>query len=115
MVCIQADNIVSRLVAKFFTPITRSMRKAEKLLGPIIKDRLQKENEYGREWSGKPVRISIVKKSFHSFNVQNDLLSWLLEMADGGERRTVRDLTNRVLAMNFAAIHTTSMVCTTLA
>ncbi|KAK0244007.1 cytochrome P450 [Armillaria nabsnona] len=80
-------------VAKFFTPITRSMRKAEKLLGPIIKDRLQKENEHGRDWSGKP----------------NDLLSWLLELADGGERRTVRDLTNRVLALNFAAIHTTSM------
>ncbi|KAK0187862.1 cytochrome P450 [Armillaria mellea] len=77
----------------FFTPITRSMRKAEKLLGPIIKDQLQKENEHGRNWSGKP----------------NDLLSWLLELADGGERRTVRDLTNRVLAMNFAAIHTTSM------
>ncbi|KAG7449769.1 cytochrome P450 [Guyanagaster necrorhizus] len=81
------------LVANFFTPISRSMRKAEKHLGPIIRDRLEKENEYGRDWPGKP----------------NDLLSWLIEVAYGGERRTVRDLTNRVLALNFAAIHTTSM------
>ncbi|KAK0494784.1 cytochrome P450 [Armillaria luteobubalina] len=84
------------LVANFFTPISRSMRKAEKHLGPIIKDRLEKENRYGKDWPGKP----------------NDLLSWLIDLADEGERRTVRDLTSRVLALNFAAIHTTSMAFT---
>ncbi|KAK0212481.1 cytochrome P450 [Desarmillaria ectypa] len=96
----QAINVfpefLKPLVANFFTPISRSMRKAEKHLGPIIRDRLQKENKHGKDWSGKP----------------NDLLSWLLELADGGERRTVRDLTSRVLALNFAAIHTTSMAFT---
>jgi hypothetical protein len=40
---------------------------------------------------------------------QNDLISWLLEYAQG-HQRTVRDLTIRVLQVNFAAIHTTSMV-----
>ncbi|PBK74138.1 cytochrome P450 [Armillaria solidipes] len=84
------------LVANFFTPISGSMRKAEKHLGPIIRDRLEKENRHGKDWPGKP----------------NDLLSWLTDLADEGERRTVRDLTSRVLALNFAAIHTTSMAFT---
>jgi hypothetical protein len=40
---------------------------------------------------------------------QNDLISWLLEYAEG-HQRTVRSLTIRVLQVNFASILTTSMV-----
>ena len=37
------------------------------------------------------------------------MLSWLMEDAVG-EERDPRNLTLRILAINFAAIHTTSMV-----
>jgi hypothetical protein len=40
---------------------------------------------------------------------QNDLISWLLEIAEG-EERTPLALTLRVLSTNMAAIHTSSMV-----
>ncbi|KAK0448923.1 cytochrome P450 [Desarmillaria tabescens] len=41
----------------------------------------------------------------------NDLLSWLLDATkDNKEKRTVQDLTTRLLALNLGAIHTTSMV-----
>jgi hypothetical protein len=42
---------------------------------------------------------------------ENDMLTWLLDEAyDRPERRTVYQLTQRILAINFAAIHTSSMV-----
>ncbi|KAJ6534999.1 cytochrome P450 [Mycena capillaripes] len=61
----------------------------------IISDRLEKEKEYGRDWPERP----------------NDLISWLLDLAVG-EERTVPDLTLRILAINMAAIHTTSQTLT---
>ncbi|KAG5350609.1 hypothetical protein C0989_010177 [Termitomyces sp. Mn162] len=64
-------------------------------LRPIIEERLEKDAEYGKDWPGRP----------------NDIISWLLERAQG-EQRTVRDITMRILTMNFAAIHSTSMVFT---
>ena len=41
---------------------------------------------------------------------QNDLITWLLEEAKGPQR-TIEQISLRVLGINFAAIHTTSMVC----
>jgi hypothetical protein len=42
---------------------------------------------------------------------QNDLLAWLLDETYGRpERRTVYGITQRILSVNFAAIHTSSMV-----
>ncbi|KAG6863046.1 hypothetical protein C0993_000423 [Termitomyces sp. T159_Od127] len=64
-------------------------------LRPIIEDRLEKDAQYGKKWSGRP----------------NDALSWLLNLAEG-KQRAVRDLTLRILSLNFAAIHTTSMAFT---
>lgn len=40
---------------------------------------------------------------------QNDMLSWLMNEAKGYQR-TVKDYTLRILAINFASIHTSSMV-----
>lgn len=40
---------------------------------------------------------------------KNDALSWLLDHAEENEK-TVRNLTLRILIINFAAIHTTSQV-----
>ncbi|KAJ7888872.1 cytochrome P450 [Mycena olivaceomarginata] len=80
------------LVAPFYSNKDKSFTVAMKILGPVIQERLAKENELGPNWPGKP----------------NDLISWLLEDAEG-EERTVPALVLRVLATNFAAIHTSSM------
>ncbi|TFK66282.1 cytochrome P450 [Pluteus cervinus] len=60
--------------------------------GPIIEERLEREKQLGSEDPERP----------------NDLISWLLEYAPP-ELRTVYDVTTRVFAINFAAIHTASM------
>ncbi|KAF5369084.1 hypothetical protein D9758_002904 [Tetrapyrgos nigripes] len=79
-------------VARWISPTSRSINRAIKHVGPVIQERLDKEKEYGGEWPGKP----------------NDFLSWLLAQAQGYQR-SIRDLTLRILSVNFAAIHTTSM------
>ncbi|KAJ7828167.1 cytochrome P450 [Mycena leptocephala] len=87
----------------FISTRKSSVRHALMFLGPIIADRLEKEKEYGHDLPERPV----LPPSF-----QNDLISWLLDLAVG-EERTVPDLTLRILATNMAAIHTTSQTLTT--
>ncbi|KAF5365174.1 hypothetical protein D9758_005367 [Tetrapyrgos nigripes] len=85
------------IIARMVTPLPSAMRRSMKYLVPMIEERLAKEKEYGNEdWPDKP----------------NDLLSWLLEDTPGPEQRTMEELTHRVLAVNLAAIHTTSMAFT---
>ncbi|TFK43278.1 cytochrome P450 [Crucibulum laeve] len=88
-------KILKPVVGRFFTNVPTSINRAMRHLGPIIEDRLAKEEQYGKDWADKP----------------NDLISWLLEDAQG-QQRTIRDLSIRVLSVNFAAIHTTSMAFT---
>ncbi|KAG6919311.1 hypothetical protein DXG01_007444 [Tephrocybe rancida] len=88
-------NFLKPLAGRYFTNIESQVTRAMNHLRPMIEDRLAKEAEYGNDWSGRP----------------NDVLSWLLNLAQG-HQRTVRDLTMRILALNFAAIHTTSMAFT---
>ncbi|KAG6847451.1 hypothetical protein H0H93_008037 [Arthromyces matolae] len=83
------------LFGRLLTNVESQIKRAMSHLRPIIEDRLDKEAEYGKDWTGKP----------------NDALSWLLQLAEG-KQRTVRDLTLRILSLNFAAIHTTSMAFT---
>ncbi|KAK0484465.1 cytochrome P450 [Armillaria novae-zelandiae] len=72
--------------------------KAEKFLGETIRDRMHQQDIYGKDWPGKP----------------NDLVSWLLDITYGeAKRRSVQDIGSRVLSLNTAAIHTTSMAFTT--
>jgi cytochrome P450 len=78
---------VFSLIGKCLTHVKRSQRKAEQFLAPIIEERYQLPSEE------RP----------------NDMLSWLMEDAVGEEREP-RNLTLRTLLVNFAAIHTTSMV-----
>ncbi|KAJ7119729.1 cytochrome P450 [Mycena epipterygia] len=73
----------------------KSNAVAIKFLGGLVEERLAKENELGPDWPGKP----------------NDLISWLLEIAEG-EERTVPALVLRILSTNMAAIHTSSMAFT---
>ena len=75
------------LIGMCLTHVRKCQRKAAQHLIPIIEERYRLPPEE------RP----------------NDLLSWLMEDAIGKERDPF-NLTVRVLAINFAAIHTTSMV-----
>ncbi|KAF7777679.1 hypothetical protein Agabi119p4_3751 [Agaricus bisporus var. burnettii] len=87
-------DILKPLVGNYMTVLPRSVKKATGYLEPIIKERLAMI-EQGVDWEGMP----------------NDLITWLLEMAPE-HRRTVKDLTLRILSINFAAIHTSTMTFT---
>ena len=43
-------------------------------------------------------------------NAQNDLITWLIDEAPESEKRSMYEMTKRVLVVNLAAIHTTSNV-----
>ncbi|KAJ7445896.1 cytochrome P450 [Mycena latifolia] len=91
----QIIGLLPDLLKPIFAPLLSSrkssLRHALKFLGPLIDKRLDRENELGRDWPDRP----------------NDLISWLLDLAEGDERTTPK-LALRVLATNMAAIHTTS-------
>ncbi|KAJ7124104.1 cytochrome P450 [Mycena crocata] len=82
-------------IGPFVSNKTNSNAKARKFLVSLIEERLTKEAELGPDWPGKP----------------NDLISWLLETAEG-EERTAPALALRILSTNMAAIHTSSMAFT---
>ncbi|KAJ3478574.1 hypothetical protein NLI96_g9659 [Meripilus lineatus] len=85
-------RLLRPLVALFLTNISANINRGIKHLGPIIKERFEKMAEYGDDWEGKP----------------NDMLMWIMEVAEG-EEREIPALVQRILAINFAAIHTSSM------
>ncbi|KAK7460913.1 hypothetical protein VKT23_008841 [Stygiomarasmius scandens] len=91
-------DLLKPIAGYTLTPLGTAIARALRHLGPMIEDRLQKEEEYDRNWPERP----------------NDLISWLLDENPQGELRTVRDLTMRVLSINMAAIHTTSMAFTNI-
>ncbi|KIK55508.1 hypothetical protein GYMLUDRAFT_248559 [Collybiopsis luxurians FD-317 M1] len=85
-------QLLKPLAGRFLTKMPASMKRATKLLQPIIQDRLAKEEEHGsKDWPGKP----------------NDMISWLIDEAKA-EQRTIHEIIARVLAIEVAAIHTTS-------
>ncbi|KAI0320027.1 cytochrome P450 [Amylostereum chailletii] len=80
------------LAAPLLTPLPKQTRRQMRHLAPIITERQRKLAEYGTEWEDKP----------------DDMLMWLMEAATG-EERSLTNLSRRILAINFAAIHTTSL------
>ncbi|KAK0448940.1 cytochrome P450 [Desarmillaria tabescens] len=91
-------RILKPLLGTLFTPRRRALAKMMKFLNETIRERLHQENVHGKDWPGKP----------------NDLLSWLIDATHGDkERRTIQDLSSRMLSLNLGAIHTTSMTFTT--
>ncbi|KAF8075266.1 cytochrome P450 [Lyophyllum atratum] len=89
-------NLVPRVLRPFanyfLTSVSTSIDRSAKHLKPLIDERRQNLDEYGKEYPGKP----------------NDMLSWLMDEAKG-EEATLRSLTRRILTVNFAAIHTSTM------
>jgi len=63
----------------------------------IIADRLSKYAEYGPKWEGKP----------------NDLISWAIDHAPP-QHRNIEDIALKVMLINLAAIHTTTIVSSLL-
>ncbi|KAJ7167241.1 hypothetical protein C8R43DRAFT_945678 [Mycena crocata] len=78
------------------SPRNRSIHQGIEHSAPLIEHRLTQAENFGPDWPGKP----------------NDLISWLLELAEG-DARSVPQIILRLLATNLVAIHTTSMVLIT--
>ncbi|KAJ7736199.1 cytochrome P450 [Mycena maculata] len=95
----QIINLLASVLRPILGPLISSrnqnIRKGMKHLAPTIQYRIAQENEFGPSWPGKP----------------NDLISWLLDSAEGRER-TAPALVVRILLMNMAAIHSSSSVFT---
>ncbi|KAF8994955.1 cytochrome P450 [Cyathus striatus] len=79
-----------------FTKAQAQIQRNIRHLAPVIKDRIEKIDKLGPNYEGKP----------------NDLISWCLDYARDGYRRTIYDLSIRMLVINFAAIHSSSMAFT---
>ncbi|PPQ87954.1 hypothetical protein CVT25_001139 [Psilocybe cyanescens] len=81
--------LLKPIVGRLLTNVPASIKRAMVHLGPLIHAQLEREKSSSRD--DKP----------------NDLISWLLDEAQGPQR-SPRDLVIRILSINFAAIHTTS-------
>jgi len=88
-------NFLKPILGPVLSPHKSALRRMLKFLGPTLDARLEKENQYGRDWPERP----------------NDLISWLLDFAVGDERSTPA-LATRILMVNQAAIHTSSVTLT---
>ncbi|THU87417.1 cytochrome P450 [Dendrothele bispora CBS 962.96] len=86
-------SVLKPIIGTLLSPRARATRRARRHIGHVIQQRMDQEDQYGKDWADKP----------------NDLISWLLDENPGGEYRTVDDLLMRLLNINMAAIHTTSM------
>ncbi|RDX42956.1 cytochrome P450 [Lentinus brumalis] len=79
-------------VGQYFSAVKKSVCQAIPHLQPLLDERRAKLAEYGDEYPGKP----------------NDMLQWILEEAI--PRRYIdMKIIERILLVNFAAIHTSSM------
>ncbi|KAJ7081018.1 cytochrome P450 [Mycena epipterygia] len=81
--------ILRPIIGPLLSARKKNLRQAIKIIGPLVKQRLL-ENESSSE------------------QPHNDLISWLLAAAPA-DRRTVPAIVERILMVNFAAIHTSSM------
>ncbi|KAF7360042.1 hypothetical protein MVEN_00732000 [Mycena venus] len=88
-------DVLKPILSPFIAARDTLIRRTLSFVGPLIEERLKDENQLGPEWEDKP----------------NDLVSWLLELAEG-EERTSAALALRMLAVNMAAIHSTSTALT---
>ncbi|KAJ7240650.1 cytochrome P450 [Mycena haematopus] len=80
------------VVGPLMSPKREADHRIMEFLGPVIGERFAKEEELGTDWPDKP----------------NDLISWLMQDA-APEDKTVLGIAHRVLILNMAAIHTSTM------
>jgi cytochrome P450 len=80
--------IVSRMISN----LPSQIQQETEFIRPMVEERFAKMEEYGEDWDDKP----------------NDMLMWLMSEAKGVER-SVEGVARRLLSVNFASIHTTSL------
>ncbi|KAI9447172.1 cytochrome P450, partial [Lactarius psammicola] len=83
------------IVARVLSNLPSQIRQEMELIKPMVEERFARMEEFGNDWDDKP----------------NDLLMWLISEAKGVER-SLAGLARRMLLVNFAAIHTTSITFT---
>lgn len=94
-------------MGRLVTTVPSAVSRASKHLGPLIEERI---NALDSTDAVKPVNISSVELFCLTEQLEpKDFLTWLIEGSQG-EERSIEMLSRRVLAVNFAAIHTSSMV-----
>ena len=77
-------------------------------LGPLVKERSDQKARYGKDWAERQVGAYILSwQLLLLFGVQNDVLSWLIEITKGREL----SLEEIAVFINLLAIpgHTTTM------
>jgi len=80
------------IVSRMLSNLPSQIRQEIEFIRPIVEERFAKMEEYGEDWDDKP----------------NDLLMWLMSEAKGVER-SLEGVARRLLLVNFASIHSTSL------
>ncbi|KAI9465947.1 cytochrome P450 [Lactarius psammicola] len=83
------------IVARVLSNLPSQIRQEMEFIRPTVEERFARMEEFGEDWGDKP----------------NDMLMWLMNEAKGVER-SLDGLARRLLAVNFAAIDTTSLTFT---
>ncbi|KAI9434726.1 cytochrome P450 [Lactarius indigo] len=83
------------IVARVLSNLPSQIRQEMEFIRPMVEERFARMEEFGEDWDDKP----------------NDLLMWLMSEAKGVEK-SLAGLARRMLVVNFAAIHTTSITFT---
>ena len=86
-----------------------SIKRGMKHIGPLVKERVEQEARYGKDWPGRPVCVSYPCSMIALLlRNQNDVLTWLFE-ASKGKEQSLEDITIRILFINLASIHQTTI------
>ncbi|KAF4574541.1 hypothetical protein EYR36_005885 [Pleurotus pulmonarius] len=85
-------EILRPLLGTLLSPLPAALKITEKNLKPFILQRLQENELLGKDRPDRP----------------NDLISWLSDVVPEADKGTINTFIERTLAVNFAAIHTTS-------
>ncbi|KAH9975530.1 cytochrome P450 [Lactifluus volemus] len=80
------------IVSRMLSDLPSQIRQETEYIRPMVEERFAKMKEFGEDWDDKP----------------NDMLMWLMSEAKGVER-SLEGLARRLLRINFASIHTTSL------
>ncbi|KAH9055827.1 cytochrome P450 [Lactarius deliciosus] len=83
------------VVARVLSNLPSQIRQEMEFIRPMVEERFARMEEFGEDWDDKP----------------NDLLMWLMSESKGVER-SLAGLARRMLVVNFAAIHSTSITLT---
>jgi len=57
----ESSQFLESLAARYITNVTKNTRRGIGHLRPIIEERQRYLNEYGKDWTEKPVRLSYLR------------------------------------------------------